>query len=252
MSQPSDSPVFPGASLSPELRAEIRHELHHLRDHWWWLTLLGAPLVVGGTAAIVVPTLTVVTTLAAAVVLGITLMIAGVATIVAAFWTGKWSGFLLQMLVGLLYLVAGFSITEKPGQGAVAATILLASFFVVLGAFRIVAAFTLHLPQWGWVLLNGVVTLLLGVIIYRHFPKDVPWVIGLLIGLEMLFNGWTWIMLSLAIRGIRQGRRVTGTRESGSHEPGIRYLSHGLLVLLSRGVPFINAAGFRFAYIGVD
>ncbi len=202
MTQPTDSPVFPGAGLPPQLREEIRHELHHLRDHWWWLTLLGSLLVVCGTAAIVVPTLTVVTTLAAVIVLGVTLMIAGVAIIVAAFWTGRWSGFLLQMLVGLLYLVAGFAITEQPGKGAVAATILLASFFIVLGAFRIVVALSFRLPQWGWVLLNGVVTLLLGIIIYRHFPSSVPWVIGLLVGLEMLFNGWTWIMLSLALRGI--------------------------------------------------
>jgi uncharacterized membrane protein HdeD (DUF308 family) len=201
MSQP-DAPFSPGTGLPPELRVEIKYELRHLRDHWWWLTLLGALLVIGGTAAIVVPTLTVVTTMAAVIVLGITLMVAGVAIIVAAFWTGRWSGFLLQILVGLLYLVAGFAITEQPAKGAIAATILLASLFIVLGAFRIVAALAFRLPQWGWVLLNGVVTLLLGIIIYRHFPKDVTWVIGLLVGLEMLFNGWTWIMLSVAIRGI--------------------------------------------------
>jgi uncharacterized membrane protein HdeD (DUF308 family) len=202
MSEPTILPPFPGAGLPPKLRDEIRHELHHLRDHWWWLTLLGALLVIGGTAAIVVPTLTVVTTLAAVIVLGVTLMVSGVAVIVAAFWTGKWSGFLLQILVGLLYLMAGFAITEQPGEGAVAATLLLASFFIVLGVFRVIAALTAHLPQWGWVLLNGVVTLLLGVVIYKHFPQSVPWVIGLLVGIEMLFNGWTWIMLSLALRSI--------------------------------------------------
>ncbi len=58
------------------------------------------------------------------------------------------------------------------------------------------------LPVLGLVLLNGIVTFLLGVIIYRNFPESGIWVIGLLVGLEMLFHGWTWIMLSLAIRRI--------------------------------------------------
>lgn len=204
MSSPSEGPVFGGPGLPPGVRAELRHELHHLREHWWWLTLLGVMLVVFGTAAIVVPTLTVVTTLAAVIMLGIGLMISGVAIIVAAFWTGRWSGFLLQMLVGLLYLVGGFAITAAPGEGAIAATLVLASFFIVLGSFRLVAALTFRFPQWGWVLLNGAVTLLLGVIIFRHFPSSAPWVIGLLVGVEMLFYGWTWIMLSLALRDSKE------------------------------------------------
>jgi uncharacterized membrane protein HdeD (DUF308 family) len=55
-------------------------------------------------------------------------------------------------------------------------------------------------PQWGWALLNGVVTLIAGIIIYDAFPSSAMWVIGLLVGLEMIFNGWTWIMLALSIR----------------------------------------------------
>ncbi len=191
---PNVSTPNPLASASP------RHELEHLRNHWWWLLVLGILLVLGGTTAIVVPAATVITSVTIVLLLGITLMIAGVAIIVAAFWAGKWSGFLLNLLVGLLYLVAGYAITDDPGQSLEVLTLVLASLFIVLGAFRIAASLSSRTPQWGWVLLSGVVTLLVGVIIYRHFREDYPWVIGLLVGLEMLFNGWTWIMLSLAIR----------------------------------------------------
>jgi len=179
-----------------------RHELVHLRSHWWWFTLLGALLVICGTAAIIFPHLTVITTFAVATLLGVMLMIGGVATIVGAFWAGRWSGFLIQLLVGILYVVAGFVITERPGETALAMTIFIALSFVVMGAFRTVASLLLRYPQWGWSLLNGVITLLAGIVIYRQLPFDAFWVVGLLVGLEMLFNGWTWIMLSQGIRNL--------------------------------------------------
>jgi len=134
------------------------------------------------------------------IVLGALLMVGGLASIVSAFWIGNWSGFLVQLLVGILYLACGFVMTEKPVISAVAMTIFIAISFIVLGAFRSVSALMLRFPQWGWALLNGVITLLAGIIIYRQLPFDALWVIGLLVGLEMLFNGWTWIMLALALR----------------------------------------------------
>lgn len=185
-----------------DIARNVRHELGHLQSHWWWFTLLGALLVVCGTAAIIFPLVTVITTLVATTIVGVLLMIAGVATIVGAFWAGRWSGLLLQLLVGILYLASGFVVTENPAVFALAITVFLAVSFMVLGAFRIVSSLVLRFPQWGWSLLNGAVTFLAGLIIYRQLPTDAFWVIGLLVGLEMLFNGWTWIMLSQAVRNL--------------------------------------------------
>ena len=128
-------------------------------------------------------------------VLSIVLLVAGVATLVGAFWTGRWSGFLVNVLVGLLYLAAGFVVSDRPGTAILVFTIYIAVSFMVMGIFRILAAMVLRFPQWGWMLLNGCVTFLVGLVIFRHLPLDAVWVIGLLIGLEMLFAGWTWIML---------------------------------------------------------
>jgi uncharacterized membrane protein HdeD (DUF308 family) len=182
----------------------IKHELEHLSEHWLWVLLLGVLLVVAGTAAIIVPAATVGTTFAITIFFGVLLMISGVATIVSAFWIGNWSAFMLQLLVGILYVACGFVMTENPVVSAVAMTVFIAVSFIVLGIFRTVAALRLRFPQWGWALLNGVITMLAGIIIYRQLPFDALWVIGLLVGLEMLFNGWTWIMLSLALRKISQ------------------------------------------------
>jgi uncharacterized membrane protein HdeD (DUF308 family) len=180
----------------------IRHELHHMRTHWWWLLLLGSLLAACGTAAIVFPHLTVMTSFAVVIFLGMLLMVGGVATIVGAFWAGKWSGLIVQLLVGILYLVGGLVVFNHPVISTVTLTVFIAASFIVLGMFRSVGALLLRYPQWGWSLLNGVVTLLAGIFIFRLLPEDALWVIGLLVGLEMLFNGWTWIMLAVAIRRI--------------------------------------------------
>ncbi len=177
----------------------LQSEFQHLRADWWWLLLYGVLLTVCGTVAIAVPPLA---TGGVLIVLGIALMVGGAATIILSCWAGKWSGMLVQLLVGVLYIVAAFTIFDAPVKAALFLTMFIAALFIVVGAFRVLAAMMIRFPHWGWALFNGILTFLLGVIIYRQFPGSAFWVIGLLVGVEMLLNGWTWIMLSLAIRRI--------------------------------------------------
>lgn len=186
--------------------AEVcEHELGRLRKEWWYFLIVGILLVIGGTAAISYPWFT---SVGVVIFLGAILIVSGVATIISAFWAGKWSAFLVQILVGILYVVAGFVITDAPLTSVAVLTLMMAGFFVVAGAFRIVSALVDRYPQWGWSLLNGIVTLMLGFIIFRLFrrlpeePTAVLWIIGLMVGIELIFNGWTWIMLSLAIKNL--------------------------------------------------
>jgi uncharacterized membrane protein HdeD (DUF308 family) len=174
-----------------------KHELHHVRSSWWCFMLMGVLLIVCGTSAIVFP---VITSWAAITVLGAILLVAGVTTIITAFWAGKWSGMLVQLLVGILYVGGGLVVADHPVISTLVITVFVAMAFMVLGAFRAVSAMVVQYPQWGWALLNGTMTFLVGLIIYRQLPLDALWVIGLLVGLEMLLNGWTWLMLGLAIR----------------------------------------------------
>jgi uncharacterized membrane protein HdeD (DUF308 family) len=187
-------------SALPTFPLVVRHELQHMRNNWCWFLLLGILLMVGGTAAIIVPLVTVAASLVAVIVLGIVLMIAGVGTIIGSVWAGKWSGMLLHLLVGVLYVVVGFLIIDHPVQAIAVFTLYIAMLFILLGGYRIIASLAVRFPQWGWALLNGVVTLLAGIVIYKHFPQSALWVIGLLVGLDMLFNGWTWIMLAVGLR----------------------------------------------------
>jgi len=182
-------------------REQLRKELQHLAPSWWCLLLLGIFLMVCGTVAVLFPILT---NVAAMIVLGVTLMVSGIAMIVTSFWAGKWSGLLVQLLVGIVYLVVGMQIADTPIKAGLVLAVFVAGFFIVAGAFRAVVALVVRFPHWGWALLNGLITLLCGLVIYRHFPECALWVVGLLVGLEMLFNGWTWIMLAFAVRSIRQ------------------------------------------------
>jgi uncharacterized membrane protein HdeD (DUF308 family) len=176
------------------------HELHPLRKQWWCFLLLGIALVVLGSLCIIDPF---VPTLASVVFLGFILMAAGITQIVSAFWAGKWSGMLIHILIGVIYTVVGFMVVDAPLVNTmVIITKFIAIFLIVSGAFRIVAALVVRFQDWGWALLNGGVTLFLGVVINRQLPEAALWVIGLFIGIEMLLNGWAWVMMALGLRAI--------------------------------------------------
>jgi len=175
----------------------VAHELAHLRGEWWWFLILGILLVVSGLVAMIYPF---IASLAAVMVLGMSLLICGVATVVTSFWAGKWSAMLLQLLIGIFYAVLGYVIIDKPLASTVSLTLVVAAMLIVVGMMRSIAALVIRFPQWGWSLLSGAITTLLGLMIYKNLPEDALWVIGMLIGIQLIFDGWFWIMLSAAIR----------------------------------------------------
>ena len=169
-----------------------------LRRNWGWFLALGIVLIVLGTIAIGSAFLM---TIASVFFFGWLLIIGGVLEAIHAFWREKgWGGFFLDLLTGILYVVAGWMMVTNPKESALLLTLIIAMFLVFEGVFRIVAALTARYPHWGWVLFNGAISLLLGISIWRQWPYSGLWVIGLFIGIEMLLNGWSLVMLSLAGR----------------------------------------------------
>ena len=179
------------------LRRAIRHELEHLRDEWWWFLVLGIVLVLSGAVALVYPF---VASVAAVMVFGVSMLLSGLATIVTSFWAGKWSALLLQLLIGVFYAVVGFIIMDTPIASTVNLTLVVAAMFVVVGIMRSVAALAIRFPQWGWSLLSGALTTLVGVVIYKNLPETALWAIGTLVGIQLIFDGWFWIMLGVSLR----------------------------------------------------
>jgi uncharacterized membrane protein HdeD (DUF308 family) len=178
-----------------------------LRRHWGWYLALGIVLIVLGTIAI---GSTFVMTIASVFFFGWLLLIAGVMEVIHAFWHKRWAGFFLDLLTGALYVVAGWMMVTNPKESALLLTLIIAMFLVFEGVFRIVAALTARYPHWGWVMLNGAISLLLGIMIWRQWPYSGLWVIGLFVGIEMLFNGWSLVMLSFAGRRLPEERPAVG------------------------------------------
>jgi len=189
-------------ATGPLARA-IRHELEHLRDEWWWFLILGIVLMIAGTVALAYPFFA---SVAAVMVFGVSLLLSGVATIVTSFWAGRWSATLLQLLIGVFYVVVGFLIMDTPIASTVSLTLVVAAMFLVVGIMRAVAALVIRFPQWGWALLSGALTALVGLVIYKNLPETALWAIGTLIGIQLLFDGWFWIMLAASIRRLPVGR----------------------------------------------
>lgn len=184
---------------SPSLVAAVQDEMRQIRSSWIWFLALGIAMVVFGTAAISWACIATIT-VAATWLFGFLLLAGGIGEIINAFRSGRWSGGIVHLLIGILYVVVGLMVVEQPEESAVQLTLIIAFFLIIGGIFRIVLALSERFTGWEWVLLNGAVTLLLGLLIYKQWPASGLWVIGLFVGIEMIFNGWAWIMLALGLK----------------------------------------------------
>ena len=174
-------------------------ESGELRPKWGWFIALGIALLLLGTVALIVPWLT---TLTSVLVFGWLLVLGGVLEVLGVFWAKGWRAIVLHLLGGILSAVVGALIVARPDAGALGLTLLLATLFLAGGLFRIGAAVVLRLPNWGWALAGGIVTALLGVIIWSTSPLSALWVIGMFVAIELMFRGWAWVMFAVAAREI--------------------------------------------------
>jgi len=171
--------------------------IEEVRKHSTWFLVLGIALVIVGMIAI---GWAVATTIVSVIFLGWLLIIGGVLHVIHGFKHRPWSGFFINLLAGVLYAVAGFVMVANPALAAVTLTLLIAMILIAAGLFRLFVAFSTPLDHRGWLILNGVVSILLGVMIWRSWPVSGLWVIGMFVGIDMIFDGWTEIMLALSVR----------------------------------------------------
>lgn len=177
-----------------DARAAVAGEL---RKAWGWLLAWGILLVVAGVIGLGYEfAVSVVTT----VFVGGLLVVYGVAEIIQAFRHQKWAGFFLFLLGGLLSVAAGIVVWIRPVASMAVLTLLVAAYFLVLGAFRMVGAVSSRHPGWGWGLFNGAISALLGMLIWRGWPESSLWVIGLFVCIDMIFQGWNYVMLAMVAR----------------------------------------------------
>jgi len=173
------------------------HDAASLRHHWGWLLTLGIVMVVLGAIAVyVMPAATIGTVL----VLGWLLVVSGFVESICAFRVRRWGGFFLHLIGGILGIFIGLLVVTHPVAGALAWTLLFASFFIVIGICRLVTAISLKFPLWGWAAFDSLITVGLGILLWAGWPWSGFWFLGLAVGVSLILRGWSYAMLALAIR----------------------------------------------------
>jgi len=129
------------------------------------------------------------------------IVLAGVVHLIVAFHTREAGSVIWRLLVGLAYICFGGYLIARPAMGVASLTLVLASLFLVEGILNIVLFFRARsIMRSGWILFDGIVTLLLGLMIYMQWPSSSAWAIGTLVGVSLIFSGVTRVMVSLAVR----------------------------------------------------
>ncbi len=168
-----------------------------LVHYWGWLLAFGAGLVALGIAAI---GRAVTATVATMLFFGWMLLLACGIEVAQAILVGHWAGFFHHLLAAILFGVVGGLLVGRPLLSAEALTIVMATFFLIGGLFQAIGSIVVGLPGWGWQLLDGVITFVLGVLVYRQWPVSGLWVIGLFVGIDLIFYGAAWIAFALQLR----------------------------------------------------
>jgi uncharacterized membrane protein HdeD (DUF308 family) len=165
-----------------------------------WSVVWGVLLIVFGTLAVGSPF---VAAVAVSVVIAWLVILAGVVHLILAFHVHRAGGLIWKLLVGLAYLFFGTYLLMHPVLGVASLTLVLASLFLIEGILDIVLFFQMRSMRGsGWALGDGIITLLLGLLIYLQWPSSSVWAIGTLVGVSMIISGVTRVMFSLAVRKV--------------------------------------------------
>jgi len=174
-----------------------------LKKYRIWFMIYGVACIVLGLLAMVMPN---IATMAVELTIGWLLLIGGAMGLIAAFSSGSAApGFWLNLLFAVLYLLAGVALLWHPAAGAVTLTLILTAYLISGGIIKIIMAFNIRalLPNaWLWMLLSGFVDVALAAVILSGWPGNAGWVIGLLVGINLLMTGIALVFASLGSRDI--------------------------------------------------
>lgn len=174
-----------------------------LAQSWKGLMIVGVCAIVLGCIAILIPA---VVAVGAAVFIGIILLIAGIFLIAAAFSAHSIGSLVVRMIWAILTVIVGVWLIAEPHNGTLTLTFVLGVYFLFMGLTRIAVAFVGRgQPNAGLVGLSGVAGLLIGILVLAKFPSSADWAIGLLVGIDLIFAGWTLTSVALVGKDLARG-----------------------------------------------
>lgn len=178
--------------MAPNTPVDIVKQASTLSIVW------GVLLIIFGMVAVGSPFLAAV---AVNVAIAWLIVLAGVVHLMLAFRAHGAGSMIWKLLVGIAYILFGAYLIMHPVLGVASLTLILASLFLIEGILNIILFFKMRsLGGSSWVLVDGIITLVLGLMIYLQWPSSSAWAIGILVGVSMIISGVTRVMLSLAVR----------------------------------------------------
>lgn len=185
----------------PNVEDIRRQVLATIHAHWKLFLLQGVLMMVLGFLAVALPN---VSTLAVEMIVGWLFFFGGALRTISILRSRQLPGFWWSLLMGVLAIAFGLTLIYRPLQGVLTLTVVLVAFFIIGGIAAVLIALELrqHIRHWGWTLFSGVVDLILAFLIFQGWPGTTAWVIGLLVGINMLFSGLSLIMTSIAARSM--------------------------------------------------
>ena len=173
--------------------------IEQVRKSWGWFLVCGILLMILGVVCVTkAQTATTFSILA----LGWVLVISAVVWLINSFYAIGWHGFFLYLLNAIIRGVTGYLLIRHPDAGAQGVTMLLAALFIVGGLFRGIGAGVIRFPRWGWTVFSGLVSFALGVYLLATWPAASPYFIGVVIGVDLIFDGSAVVGFAAAIHSL--------------------------------------------------
>jgi uncharacterized membrane protein HdeD (DUF308 family) len=165
-----------------------------------WSIALSILLIIFGLFALLIPF---VSGIGITLFFGWAMIISGITHFIFAFKTHTTGGRIWELLVGVVYVFTGFYLIFHPLDALFALTLILACYLFFEGIVEVIQYFQLR-PRHGvgWLLVDAIITLILAVMIWRSWPASSVWVIGTLVGISMIFSGFSRLMLSMAAKRV--------------------------------------------------
>ena len=179
--------------------ANINDEVFgELKKHWAWMLSLGIVMVILGIIGL---GMTVLFNEIVVMYFGFLLLFGSGVQLMQAFRAEAWKGRVWHVLIALVYIVGGIIAVTEPVIAGMTLALLIAWTLIVIGVLRLVMALQMRgAAGWLWTLLGGALSVVLGVMIINEWPQSGLWVIGLFVAIEILFAGWSQIMIALAAK----------------------------------------------------
>ena len=179
--------------------ANINDEVFgELKKNWAWMLSLGIVMVMLGVIGL---GMTVLFNEIVVMYFGFLLLFGSGVQLMQAFRAEAWKGRVWHVLIALVYIVGGIIAITEPVIAGMTLALLIAWTLIVIGVLRLFMALQMRGANgWLWTLLGGVLSVVLGVMIINEWPQSGLWVIGLFVAIEILFAGWSQIMIALAAK----------------------------------------------------